>query len=96
METLPAISDDVAARRAHTKIIIKPDQATPCMTTPARTGGRQETTGPSPGFPASQPSPEAFRPASRNHQNLPTRTGDLLLPADAPEPLAPSTGRGRL
>ena len=74
----------------------QPDQATPCMTTPARAGGRQETTGPSPGFPASQPPPEAFRPASRNHQNLPTRTGDGLVPADAPEPLAPSTGRSRL
>jgi len=49
-----------------------------------------------PGPPARQPSPEAFRPASRNHQNLPTRTGDGLVPTRVPQPLAPSTGRGRL
>jgi NADPH2:quinone reductase len=53
LETLPAIWDGVAAGRAHTKIIVKPDQANPRMTAPAHTRSRQETTGPSPGFPPS-------------------------------------------
>ena len=64
------------------------------MTAPAR--ALQETTGLSPGFPASEPSPEAFPLTSANHQNLPTRTGDGPVLADAPQPLAPYTGRGRL
>jgi hypothetical protein len=58
LETLPAISDDVAAGRAHTKIIVQTGPGNPRMTAPARTGGRQETTGPSPGFRTGQPSPE--------------------------------------
>ena len=33
---------------------------------------------------------------SGNHQNLLTRTGDGLVLAAAPQPLAPRTGRGRL
>ena len=74
----------------------QPDQATPCMTTPARTGGRQETTGPSPGFPAREPSPEALPLTSGNYQNLSARTGEGQSSADAPEPLVPSTGRGHL
>jgi hypothetical protein len=46
--------------------------------------------------PARESSPEAFPLTSGNHQNLPTRTGDRRVLADAPQPLMPSTGRGRL
>jgi hypothetical protein len=66
------------------------------MTAPARARARQETTGPSPGFPAREPSPEEVPLTSGNHQNLSTRTGDGPVLADAPQPLAPCTGRGRL
>jgi hypothetical protein len=95
LETLPAIWDDFAAGRANTRIIVTPNQATPLMTGPARTRGQQETTGPSPGFPAREPSPDALPLTSRNHQNLSARTGDGPVLADAPQPPAPSTGRGR-
>ncbi len=66
------------------------------MTAPARACVQQETTGLSPGFPAREPSPEASPLTSGNHQNLLTRTGDGLVLAAAPQPLAPRTGRGRL
>ncbi len=46
------------------------------MTAPARACVQQETTGLSPGFPAREPSPEAFPPASGNYQNLSARTGE--------------------
>ena len=36
------------------------------------------------------------RSAAAEFVDLPARTGDGLVPADAPQPLAPSTGRGRL
>jgi len=56
------------------------------MTAPARTCVQQETTGPSPGFPAREPSPEALLPTSGNHQSLSARTGEGLALADAPQP----------
>jgi hypothetical protein len=65
------------------------------MTGPARACGQQETTGLSPGFPAREPSPEALPLTRGNYQNLSARTGEGPVRADAPEPLAPSTGRGR-
>ena len=43
LEALPAIWDDFAAGRAQTRIIVKPNEATPLMTAPARTGVHQET-----------------------------------------------------
>ena len=66
------------------------------MTAPARACVQQETTGPSPGFPAREPSPRAFPLTSGNHQNLPARTGDGPVLADAPQLLVPFTERGRL
>ena len=66
------------------------------MTAPARACGQQETTGLSPGFPAREPSAEAFPLTSGNYQNLSARTSDGPVLGDAPEPLVPSTGRGRL
>ena len=65
------------------------------MTAPARACVQQETSGLSCGFPAREPSPEAFPPASGNYQSLSARTGDGLVLADAPEPLAPYIERGR-
>jgi hypothetical protein len=50
----------------------------------------------SPGFLTRGPSPEALLPTSGNHQNLSARTGKGPVLADAPQPLVPSTGRGRL
>src|SRR5215831_13767078 len=50
----------------------------------------------SPEFPARGPSPEALPLTSGNHQNLSARTGEGPVLADAPQPLVPSTGRGRL
>ena len=49
LEALPAFWDDFAAGRADTRIIVKPNEATPHMTGPARTCIQQETTGLSPG-----------------------------------------------
>jgi hypothetical protein len=66
------------------------------MTAPARACVKQETTGLSPGFPAREPSAEALLLTSGNHQNLSARTGSGPVLGDAPEPLVPSTGRGRL
>ena len=66
------------------------------MTGPARTCVQQETTGLSQGFPAREPSPKALPLTSGNYQNLSARTGEGPVLADAPEPLAPYTGRGRL
>ena len=57
---------------------------------------QQETTGLSPGFLAREPSAEAFPLTSGNYQNLSARTGDGPVLGDAPEPLVPFTGRGRL
>ena len=65
------------------------------MTAPARTSVQQETTGLSPGFPAREPSPEAFPLTSGNYQRLSARTGERLVLADVPEPLAPHIERGR-
>ena len=66
------------------------------MTAPACACVQQETAGLSPGFPAREPSAAAFLLTSGNHQNLSARTGDGPVLGDAPEPLVPSTGRGRL
>jgi hypothetical protein len=66
------------------------------MTAPPRACAQQQATGLSPGFPAGEPSPEAFLLTSRNYQNLSARTGEGLVLADAPEPLVPYTERGRL
>src|SRR5215813_1702891 len=88
-----AIWDDFAAGRPQTKIIVKPNGANPLMTAPAR-ARVQETTGLSPEFPARESSPEASPPTSGNHQNLPARTGDGPVLADALEPLVPYTERG--
>ena len=59
------------------------------MTAPVRTCVQQETTSLARGFPAREPSPEEFPLVSGNCQNLSARTGEGLVLADAPEPLAP-------
>jgi hypothetical protein len=64
------------------------------MTAPTRACVQQETSRLSPGFPAREPSPEAFPPTSGNYQNLSARAGEGPVLADAPEPLAPYTERG--
>ena len=67
LEALPAIWDDFAARRAGAdQDHRQAEGGNPLMTGPARTGVQQETTGPSPGFPAREPSPEALLPTSGN------------------------------
>jgi len=66
------------------------------MTAPACARVRQQTTGLSPEFRAREPSPAASPLTSGNHQNLPAPTGDGIVLADAPQPLAPYTERGRL
>ena len=65
------------------------------MTAPARTRIQQETTGPSRGFLASEPSPEVCLLISGNYQNLSARPGEGLVLADVPELLAPSIERVR-
>jgi len=70
LEALPPFWDDFAAGRADTRIIVKPNEATPHMTGPARTCVQQETTGPSPGFPAREPPAEALLLTSGNCQSL--------------------------
>ena len=67
LEALPAIWDNFAARRAGAdQDHRQAEGGNPLMTGPARTGVQQETTGPSPGFPAREPSPEALLPTSGN------------------------------
>ncbi len=65
------------------------------MTAPARACVQQETTGLSRGFLTRELSPEALLLTSGNYQNLSARTGEGLVLADAPEPLAPYIERGR-
>ena len=50
------------------------------MTAPAPTCVQQQTTGLSPGFPAREPSPEAFPLTSGNQQSLSARTGGGPVP----------------
>ena len=64
------------------------------MTAPARARIPQQTTGLSHGFPAREPSPKTFPPASGN-ENLSARTDEGPVLADAPEPLARCVERGR-
>ena len=65
LEALPAIWDDFAARRAGAdQDHRQAEGGNPLMTGPARTGVQQDTTGPSPGFPARDPLPRrSCRPA---------------------------------
>jgi len=90
LEALPAIWADFAARRAKTRIIVTPNEAT-LMTAPARTRVQQETTGLSPRFPAREPSPEASPLTSGIYPHLSAWTGERLVLADAPAPLVPTS-----